>query len=109
MFSDAPKVLRMPGLTRRKSNDGLDPARRFDFTSNVDEFGWVTGEDGRHHYTTSIYVQGEPEKNFKTGLREVVKVHKGRPQADPNRHIIISDMTDELAKIKTLIWRIQAG
>jgi len=49
----------------------LDSARPFDLTSNVDEFGWVTGKGGRHHYTTSIEnggLQGDPEKNFKAGL-----------------------------------------
>ena len=40
----------------------------------------VTGEDGRHHSATFIengHVQDELEKNFKTGLREITKVHKG--------------------------------
>lgn len=85
----------------------LQPARPFNFTSNVDEFGWVTGEDGRHHYTTFIEngrVQDEPEKNFKTALREIAKVHKGNFKLTANQHIIISDVTDdELPKVKRLL------
>jgi len=61
----------------------LQPARPFDFTSNVDEFGWVTGEDGRHHYT---------------------KVHKGDFKLTANQHTIVSNVTDkELPGIKRLL------
>ena len=85
----------------------LQPARPSNFTSNVDEFGWVTGEDGRHHYTTFIEngrVQDEPEKNSKTGLREIAKVHKGDFKLAANQHIIISNVTDkELPGIKRLL------
>ena len=85
----------------------LPPARAFNFTSNVDEFGWITGEDGRHHYTTFIEngrVQDEPEKNFKTALREIAKVHKGDFKLTANQHIIISNVTDkELPEIKRLL------
>jgi sulfite reductase (NADPH) hemoprotein beta-component len=85
----------------------LQPARPFNFTNNVDEFGWVTGEDGRHHYTTFIEngrVQDEPEKNFKSGLREIAKVHKGDFKLTANQHIIISNVADsELPEIKRLL------
>ncbi|KAF9646227.1 sulfite reductase subunit beta [Thelephora ganbajun] len=85
----------------------LQPARPFNLTSNVDEFGWVTGEDGRHHYTTFIEngrVQDEPEKNFKTGLREIAKVHKGDFRLTANQHVIISGVSDkELPEIKRLL------
>ena len=85
----------------------LQPARPFNFTSNIDEFGWVTGEDGRHHYTTFIEngrVQDEPEKNFKTGLREIAKVHRGDFKLTANQHIIISNVSDkELPEIKRLL------
>lgn len=85
----------------------LQPARAFNFTSNVDEFGWITGEDGRHHYTTFIEngrVQDEPEKNFKSCLREIAKVHKGDFKLTANQHIIISNVADEeLPEIKRLL------
>ena len=85
----------------------LQPARPFNFTSNIDEFGWVTGEDGRHHYTTFIEngrVQDEPEKNFKTGLQEIAKVHKGDFKLTANQHIMISNVADEeLPRIKRLL------
>jgi len=61
----------------------LQPIRPFNFTSNADGFVWVTGEDGRHHYT---------------------KVRKGDFKLTANQHIIISNVTDRaLPGIKRLI------
>jgi len=48
-------------------------------------------------------VQGEPEKNSKTGLREIAKVHKGDFKLTANPQIITSNVTDkELPEIKRL-------
>jgi len=48
-------------------------------------------------------VQGEPEKNFKTGLREIAKVHKGDFKLTANPQIITSNVTDkDLPEIKRL-------
>lgn len=58
----------------------LQPEREFKFERNIDEFGWQTGWDGRKHFTMFIEngrVEDAPGKPFKTGLREIAKVHKG--------------------------------
>ncbi|KAI0741545.1 sulfite reductase subunit beta [Daedaleopsis nitida] len=85
----------------------LEPARPYTFERNVDQFGWATGEDGRHHFTCFIEngrVQDEPERDFKTGLREIAKVHKGTFRMTANQHLIISDVpTEELPTIKRLL------
>ncbi|KAI0708867.1 sulfite reductase subunit beta [Cerioporus squamosus] len=85
----------------------LAPARPFSFTKNIDDFGWTTGQDGRHHFTCFIEngrVQDEPERDFKTGLREIAKVHKGSFRMTANQHLIISDVpTEELPTIKRLL------
>ena len=85
----------------------LQPPRPFSFDKNVDEFGWVTGEDGKHHFTCFIEngrVQDEPERDFKTGLREIAKVHKGSFRMTANQHLIISDIaTEDLPTIKRLL------
>ena len=48
-------------------------------------------------------MQDEPEKNFKTRLREIVKVHKGDFKLTVNPQIITSNVTDkELPEIKRL-------
>jgi len=48
-------------------------------------------------------VQDEPEKNFKTRLREIAKVHKGDFKLTASPQIITSNVTDkELPEIKRL-------
>ena len=85
----------------------LQPARPFTFDKNIDDFGWTTGENGKHHFTCFIEngrIQDEPERDFKTGLREIAKVHKGTFRMTANQHLIISDVpTEELPTIKRLL------
>ncbi|GAA6059984.1 hypothetical protein JCM10212_001333 [Sporobolomyces blumeae] len=76
----------------------LQPAKPFEFTSNVDQFGWQTGEDGRRHFTAFIEngrVQDEPGKPFKTAMKEIAKVHKGTFRLTANQHVIIADIPPE--------------
>ena len=85
----------------------LGPARPYSFDSNIDEFGWATGEDGKHHCTIFIEngrIQDEPDRNFKTGLKEIAKVHKGTFRLTANQHVIIADVASEdLPAIKQLL------
>ena len=85
----------------------LQPARPFEFVSNVDEFGWVKDSRGKHHFTAFIEngrVQDEPGLNFKTGLREIAHVHKGTFRLTANQHLIIADVPEaELPTIKGLL------
>ncbi|TKA55902.1 hypothetical protein B0A53_01599 [Rhodotorula sp. CCFEE 5036] len=79
----------------------LQPARPYEFTSNVDHFGWQTGSDGRRHFTAFIEngrVQDEPGKPFKTAMREIAKVHKGVFRLTANQHVIIADIPPEEEK-----------
>lgn len=85
----------------------FQPARPYTFESNIDDFGWQTGEDGKHHCAIFIEngrIQDEPERNFKTGLREIAKVHKGTFRLTANQHVIIADVASEdLPAIKKLL------
>ncbi|KAH8832502.1 sulfite reductase subunit beta [Flagelloscypha sp. PMI_526] len=85
----------------------LAPARSYTFDRNVDDYGWHTGEDGRHHVTLFIEngrVQDEPSKDFKTGLREIALIHRGTFRLTTNQHLLISDvLTEDLPKIKQLL------
>lgn len=72
----------------------LQPARPHKFTSNVDTFGWTKGDDGKEHFTAFIEngrVEDTAERPFKTGLREIAKVHKGVFRLTPNQHLIIAN------------------
>lgn len=85
----------------------FEAAKTFHFDSNVDEFGWVKDAQGKHHFTCFIEngrVQDEPGKDFKAGLREIAKVHKGKFRLTANQHLIISEVPDkEIATIKKLL------
>ncbi|KAG6813848.1 hypothetical protein H0H92_006792 [Tricholoma furcatifolium] len=85
----------------------LAPARPYTFDRNVDDFGWFTGEDGKHHFLLFIEngrVQDEPGRDFKTGLREIAKVHKGTFRLTTNQHMMVSDISDaDLPEIKSLL------
>ena len=85
----------------------LQPARPFTFDRNVDDYGWTTGEDGRHHVTLFIEngrVQDEPERDFKTGLQKIAEIHKGTFRLTANQHLIISDIaTEDVPEIKRLL------
>ncbi|KAF8972641.1 sulfite reductase subunit beta [Flammula alnicola] len=85
----------------------LGPNRPYAFDRNVDDFGWHTGSDGKHHFTAFIEngrIADEPGKEFKTGLREIAKVHKGTFRCTANQHLLISDVADEnLDEIKGLL------
>lgn len=76
----------------------IQPARPFTFDRNVDDFGWHTSEDGKHHFTCFIEngrIQDEPDKNFKAGMQEIARVHKGTFRMTANQHLIISDIAPE--------------
>ncbi|KAJ7074375.1 hypothetical protein C8F01DRAFT_1100308 [Mycena amicta] len=85
----------------------LAPARPFTFDKNTDDFGWHVGEDGKHHFMLFIEngrVQDEPKCNFKTGLRQIAKVHKGNFRLTTNQHICVSDIAPEdVPQIKQLL------
>ncbi|KZT09927.1 sulfite reductase subunit beta [Laetiporus sulphureus 93-53] len=85
----------------------LQPARPYAFNRNVDDYGWHTGEDGKHHFMCFIEngrIQDEPGRDFKTGLREIAKVHKGTFRTTANQHLMISDIaTEDLPQIKELL------
>ncbi|KAJ7756780.1 hypothetical protein DFH07DRAFT_471958 [Mycena maculata] len=85
----------------------LGPARPYTFDRNIDDYGWAVGEDGRHHFMLFIEngrVQDEPSRNFKTGLREIAKVHKGTFRLTTNQHICVSDIAPEnVQQIKQLL------
>ncbi|KAG8793218.1 hypothetical protein FRC17_008480 [Serendipita sp. 399] len=91
----------------KRQGFAFEPAKPFQFESNVDEFGWVKDAQGKHHFTCFIEngrVQDEPGKDFKTGLREIAKVHKGRFRLTANQHLIISEVPEsEISTIKSLL------
>lgn len=89
----------------------LEPNRPFTFDRNVDDYGWHTGSDGKHHFTAFVEngrIADEPGKDFKTALREIAKVHKGTFRLTANQHVIISEVpTENLDEIKALLRKFK--
>jgi sulfite reductase (NADPH) hemoprotein beta-component len=92
----------------------LQPARPYTFDRNTDDFGWHQGEDGKHHVTLFIEngrIQDEPEKEFKSGLREIAKILRNGAhfRLTSNQHLLISDIDSlDLPRIKSLLskWKL---
>ncbi|TFK74905.1 hypothetical protein BDN72DRAFT_832618 [Pluteus cervinus] len=85
----------------------LQPARPYTFDRNIDDFGWATGQDGKHHFMMFIEngrIQNEADREFKTGLREIAKIHKGTFRLTANQHLMLSDIAaEDLPEIKRLL------
>lgn len=86
------------GLVEERFGKKLAPARPFEFTSNVDNYGWVKGHDGHWHFTMFIEngrVEDSARHQFKSGLAEIAKYHKGDFRLTANQHLILGDVLPE--------------
>jgi sulfite reductase (NADPH) hemoprotein beta-component len=76
----------------------LAEARSYKFETNTDLYGWTQDYKGNYHCTLWLEngrVKDEPGAPFRTGLRELCKIHKGAFRLTPNQHIIVSDIAPE--------------
>ncbi|GEP02485.1 NADPH-dependent assimilatory sulfite reductase hemoprotein subunit [Methylobacterium oxalidis] len=84
-----------------------DP-KPFKFEGNGDRYGWVEGEDGRHHLTLYVPsgrikdVEGGPR--FLSGLRRIAEVHEGDFRLTGNQNVIIANVpAAKRAEIEALV------
>ncbi|CCF52503.1 hypothetical protein NDA11_003221 [Ustilago hordei] len=76
----------------------LAEPRSYKFETNTDLYGWTQDYKGNYHCTLWLEngrVKDEPGAPFRTGLRELCKIHKGAFRLTPNQHIIVSDIAPE--------------
>lgn len=87
----------------------FEPARTFEFVSNIDTFGWQRDETGLNYFTMFIEngrIEDTPDFAMKTGLREIAKLSKGEFRLSPNQHLVLSNIADEdLVVIKEMLKR----
>ena len=87
----------------------LEEARPYHFDASTDDFGWHTGEDGKHHYCAFIEngrIEDTADFQMKTGLYEIAKTMKGSAEfrLTANQHMLISNIDDsQLDEIKNLL------
>lgn len=76
----------------------LGPVSPYEFTSNGDPLGWVTGEDGREHCTLFIQngrLTNKPGSLLLDGMRALAEIHKGTFLCTPNQNVIVADVEPE--------------
>ena len=86
----------------------LAEPKPFTFTGNGDRYGWVEGEDGRHHLTLYVPsgrikdVEGGPQ--FLAGLRRIAQVHEGDFRLTGNQNVIVANVpAEKRAEIEALV------
>ncbi len=85
----------------------LADARPFAFDSNGDDFGWTTGDDGKHHFCLFIQngrVANRDGYELMDGLRAIAEIHQGEFRLTPNQNLTIANIVPEhRAAIETLL------
>ena len=94
-------------VEKRVGKKLADP-KPFKFEGNGDRYGWVEGEDGRHHLTLYVPsgrikdVEGGPR--FLSGLRRIAEVHEGDFRLTGNQNVIIANVpAAKRAEIEALV------
>jgi len=95
----------------RRQGFAFAPARDFRFDHNGDRFGWSEGHDGHWHLTLRIpggRVADREGQPWRTGLREIAKIHRGEFRLTPNQNLVIADVpADERTRIDAFVHRYQ--
>jgi sulfite reductase (NADPH) hemoprotein beta-component len=82
----------------RRASVKLAAPKPYLFTSTGDRYGWVTGEDGRHHLTLFIEngrVLDAPGRPMLTGMRKIAEMHDGGIHLTPNQNAVIANVSDQ--------------
>ena len=88
----------------------LGAPKPFTFTSMGDRYGWVKGEDGKHHLTLFVpngrIQDAAGGAAMLTGLRKIAEVHTGDMRLTANQNVIIANVSpEERPAIEALVKR----
>ena len=76
----------------------LGPVKTYEFTTNGDLLGWVTGDDGLEHCTLFIEngrIINHEDRPLMDGLREIARTGKCTFRMTPNQSLVLSDIEPE--------------
>lgn len=76
----------------------FDLPKPIEFTLQGDRYGWIKGVDKQWHLTLFIEngrLIDTDERQLKTGLREIAKVHQGDFRMTANQNIIIANVPED--------------
>lgn len=97
----------------RRLGWALPAPRRFKFTTNGDEYGWMKGTNGKWFYTLFVEhgrVADKGDLRLKTALREIASIHKGDFRLTGNQNLIIGNVSDkEKTEIELILNKFNAG
>ncbi len=83
------------GDIERRLGFTLAPAKKFAFTSNGDQLGWTTGDDGLEHFTLFVEsgrIIDRGDRRLMTGLRTIAQEGLCVFRLTPNQSVILSDV-----------------
>ncbi len=95
----------------KRLGHALEDPRPFTFDSTGDRYGWVEGANGKWHL--GLFIEGgriidSEGKPYKTGMREIAKVHQGDFRLTANQNLIIGNVAPEdREQIDTLVAQYQ--
>ena len=75
----------------------LEEARPCTLRHNADAYGWQQDREGYWYFTPFIMagrIKDTPEARYRTGLREIAKIHKGDFRLTPNQNITIGKIAE---------------
>jgi len=73
------------------------PAKKFEFKSTSDRYGWTKGLDNKWHYTLFVEngrVKDSEKTQTKTALQEIAKIHKGDFRLTGNQNVIVGNVDE---------------
>jgi sulfite reductase (NADPH) hemoprotein beta-component len=82
----------------RRQGFEFEPAAAYEFSSNGDQLGWTTGEDGRLHHTLFIEngrIVNNDARATLDGLRALAGTGKLVFRLTPNQNVMLSDIKPE--------------
>ena len=82
----------------RRMGVAFAPARRFEFVSNGDVYGWQRTANGRWNYTLFVEngrIIDRPGKPLLEAIRAIARVHRGKFRLTPNQNLVVADVEPE--------------
>ncbi|MCC2656301.1 MAG: cysI [Panacagrimonas sp.] len=83
------------GEIERRLGFALEPARAFEFTSNIDPLGWQQDETGRWHLTVRVpsgRLVNRSDIHWLDALRALARVHGGTFRLTTNQNLVVSQV-----------------
>ncbi len=82
----------------RRCGFKLEDAKKFEFTSRIDHYGWHKNHEGKWYYTLFVEngrICDEDGLNLKTALRDIAKTGKANFRFTANQNVIIGDVAEK--------------